>query len=207
MGTLGTIAYNMLQSEYTWWRSGSTVAALSLLPLAVAILAAAGLASPEMRARLARTALLLALFTCYESLLLTRHFVAAGTFYYGALFPVFSLLVVAVAISCLRGARMARAVACLGAIYLGYISFSWCMAFNRHWMDVHDRLYAREELVPQAYGPLTLGAPLSEAKVAAYWKAARTGADFRRLRASFAPMDIWLFEELDAWRRRQGLDR
>jgi len=210
--TLGAIAYNMLQSEFTWWRSGSTVAALSLLPLVTAILAAAGLASRQMRLLLARTALLLALFTCYESLLLTRHFVEAGTFYYGALFPNFALPMVAVAISCLRGARTdlgaraARAVACLAAIYLGYISFTWCMNFNRYWMGVHDRLYARTDLVPQDYGPLTLGAPLSEAKVAAYWRAARTGEDFRRLRPAFAPRDIWLFEKLDAWRRRQGLD-
>ena len=209
--TLAAIAYNMLQSEYAWPHSGPTVAALSVLPLAAAVVAAAGLANREMRWLLARTTIVLAMFVVFQSLLLLRHYVAAGTYYYGALFANFSLLVVAVAISCVRragtahGARAARALACLAAIYLGYVSFSWCMAFNRYWIGVHDKLYA--EMVPDLYGPLTPGAPLSEAKVAAYWRAARTGEDFRRLRASFAPKDIWLFAELDAWRRRQGLDR
>ena len=199
-GTLAATAYSMVKSEYSWWRSGPTLAALSLVPIVGGLAAAALIAEPWMRRLFIRATAVFLLFVLFECLILLRAYIASGTYYYGALFANYSLLMVGVAIACVRRVPAARIVAFLAAVYLGYVSFSWCMATNRSWIARHDQLYA--EMIGDRYGPLTPGAPLSEAKVAVYARAAMAWQDLRGLRATFAPKDVWLFEELEAWRRR-----
>jgi hypothetical protein len=193
-------AYNIVASQYAWWRSGTAIAELSLLPLAALIVAAAVFAERARRLLLLRTVLLLGAFLLFQCLLLLRHYVAAGTYYYGALFSNFSLLVGAAAMNCVRGKRVARVSALAVAVYIGFLSCSWCLATNEQWIAIHEGIYG--QLFRSQYGLLSPAAPLTEAKVAAYWSAVREGRDVCGLRRSFAPKDVWLFEEMEAWRRR-----
>lgn len=193
-------AYAMAESQYAWWRSGPVIAAVSLLPVAGGVVATAWMANREPRALLVRATVLLVAFVLFQDVLMLRHFIESGTYYYSALFSNFSLLVVGVAVSCVRGVRAARVVCFFAALYLGYVSYSWTMAFNRGWMVIHDDIY--REVIGDRYGPLSPGASLNEAKVANYWRAVRANQDVRDAQTAFAPRDVWLFEEMASWRRR-----
>ena len=135
-------ALNMIESQYSWWRSGPTIAATSLLPVAMVIGWAAFVVDEKKRKLLIRLFVVLLVFVLFQCLILLRHYTASGTFYYSNLFPVFSLLVVSVAISAVRHVRLARILSVCVAAYLGYVSFTWCMAFNRSWVVAHNRVYA-----------------------------------------------------------------
>ena len=205
-GALFETAYNMLASEYAWTRSGPMIGAASLIPLALGIFAAVTYASRRLRSLLVRAMIVLVLFVAFEGLLMLRHSNSVGdtapsTFYYGALFSNFSLILVGFAISCFRGGSTARTICILVSIYLSYVSFTACMNANRQWMAGHEDVYASWVLSGQRapYGPLTPDALLTKAKVAQYWQAERLGVDAQGLRASFSPKDAWLFEEMDAW--------
>ena len=199
-------AGNMLRSQYAWWQSGARIEALSLWGLGGAVLSAGFFGRRDQRALFVRTVIMFFLFLAFQGLIELRAanevgFFYSDRFYYGALSSNFSLFVVAAAASCVRRVPTARCLCILAALYIGYVSFTRCLEVNRNWIVVHDGIYART--IGNRYGPLRLGAPLSEEKVAAYWRAAQAGHDTSGLWASFAPKDAWLFNEMDAWRRRQ----
>ena len=203
LGALWHTAVELVESQYAWWRSGPAIATLSLLPLAAGLAAAVAFARRRSRMLFIRTAIMLAAFVVFQGLVLLRGgnvgVVSSGTYYYGALFSNFSLLLIGSAVSCFRAVPAARFACLFASLYVGYVSFSWCMAFNHSWIARHDRIYA--EQIDDRFGRLTLGAPLSEAKVAAYWRAVRAGANASSLQAAFAPKDAWLFLEMESWRR------
>jgi hypothetical protein len=196
-------ALNMAESQYAWWKSGETVAAVSLLPIAGGISVAAAFAAREKRELLVRVMISLLMFTVFECLILFRHYTAYGTYYYGALFSNFSLLVVGVAIASLGHIRMARVMSMCAVVYLGYVSFTWFTAFNKGVIAYHNRIYA--EVVGNEFGPLDPRATLTATKVIEYWRAVQMGQDVRSLQSAFAFKDVWLFTLMDAWRRREPL--
>ena len=197
-------AYNMLLSEFAWPKVGSLGAAVSLLPLVLGVAAAVALGTPPMRVRLARALVLLTMFVLFEGLVMLRlggaGYAAESTFYYGSLFPNVAFLVLGIAISCFRGMPGARISCVVASFYFAWVSYSQFVVMNREWMSGHEAIYASyvQKNGQGPYGPLTRGAPLTEAKSARYWRAVMAGDDPRGLRASFSPKDAWLFEEVDA---------
>ena len=171
-------AWNMVRSEFAWPHSGTTVAIASVLPIALGLGAALAVGRPRLRSGLARAIILVVLFAIYEGLLMRRlgsGGIAYSTYYYGSLFPVFSLLMIGIAFACFRGILVARIACVVVSSYLGYISYSAAMDDNRSAMIEHERIYAHYLQVD--HGALTAGAPLTRAKVEGYWRAARVGGD------------------------------
>lgn len=194
---LSAAAQSIVTSQHAWWQSGSNIAMLSVLPVAGAIGAAASVAKREMRALLLRTVLLLAVFLVFQCLLLLRHYhaIGSGTFYYGALYANFFVLVVGVAMACIRDVWGANIIRTMVAMYLGYVSFTWCMTFNAAWIPLH---YPDELKVDSRN--LRADSPSTLAGVADYWRAVRRGEDVRWV--ALAPKDLWLFDLMDSWRER-----
>jgi hypothetical protein len=194
---LSAAAQSIVTSQHAWWQSGPTIAMLSVLPVAGAIGGAALVARPAMRALLLRTVLLLAVFLVFQCFLLQRHHhvIGTGTFYYGALYANFFALVVGVAMACIRDVRGASIVRAMVAMYLAYVSFTWCMTFNAAWIPIHypDALKVNSRNL-RADSPSTL------AGVSGYWRAVRSGEDVRWV--ALAPKDLWLFDLMDSWRER-----
>ena len=199
-------AYLLVRNQFAWPWSGATAAALSLLPVSIAVVVAGMRAAPGPRTRLLRAALICSLFALYEGFALLhigQPYADDWIYYYAAVFPIFAVLVAGAAVNCCRGRPLARALCVLACIFLGGVSFGNAMEANGAWMNWHEDIYARDILGGDYpfghYGALILRTPLTEAKVARYWRAARAGDNLRGLHASFAPKDLWLFEEMDVW--------
>ena len=199
-------AYLLVRNQFAWPWSGATAAVVSLQLVVIAVVAAGMRAARGPRARLLRAALICTLFALYEGFAIFHigdPLEGGWTYYYAAVFPIFAVLVAGAAVNCCRGRPLARTLCVLACIFLGGVSFGNAMEANRSWMNWHEDIYAKFILGGEYpfghYGALIPRTPVTEAKVARYWRAARTGDDLRGLRASFAPKDIWLFEEMDAW--------
>jgi len=193
-------ALNMVESEFAWWRAGPSIAAVSLLLPFCGMIVAVAFARGRMRRLFIHTSLLLLLYVGFQCVLLLRHYVGSGTYYYSNLFANFALLLVGIAIACVRDRPAARNIAFLATLYLGYVSFTWCLATDREWIAYHDRIFA--SVVGNRYGPLIPGEPLTGAKVVQYWRMVREGADVEHSGLSFAPKDVWLFDLMRGWHRR-----
>ncbi len=195
---MSSIAYNMFNSEFAWWQSGTLIAVVSFLLLAIGIAVSAQYGRRDARYLLARTVLLLIVVSGFQCAVMAQTDTAAGTYYYDNLFPLFGVLVIGASFACLRGYNIARGFAVAVCIYLGYVSFTWFLSANREWIAGHELWYGR--LVGEQFGPQHT--PLSEAKVAALWRQASAGADVSSEAPKFAPKDLWLFQEMDILRHR-----
>jgi len=198
-------AGNMLQSQYGWPWSGAQIEALSTWVLGCIVLSAGLFCRRAQSLLLVRAAILFIVFSVYQGVVTLRGaneigHVYLSSYYYDALSSNFSMLILAAAAACIGESPAARFACIFCALYIGYVSFSQSIMLDKSWIAAHDTIYARE--IAKRFGQLTLGAPLTARKVADYWRAARSNHDVQGLTAAFAPKDAWLFEEMDAWRRR-----
>ena len=198
-GVILAVALNLVTSQHAWWQSGRDVAVLSLLPVAAAVGLAGIFADRALRVLLLRASALFAAFLVFQSVLLLRYIPAseAGTFYYGALYANYSAILAGVVMACFRGGWLILALRAIAAVYLGFVSFTWCLSFNTVWIPMHfpDHLQiAGRNLRPDA--------PSSAGVVAEYWSIARAGGDAGRI--ALQPKEVWLFDLMDDWRRRQS---
>jgi hypothetical protein len=197
---LMTEAREMVVSQFSWWRLGPAVADVSLAAVGTALAWAIVVAQPARRALIFRMLMIFGTFLIFQCFILLRHRTGSGTFYYGALFSNFSLLLVCTAIASVSHRRTARMLSLGAAVYLAFISFTWFMEQNRNQMALHNRAYAIDFV--SDLGPLDLNAELTAGKVIQYWQAVKAGDDVRSWYPRFAPKDAWLFSLADVTRRR-----
>jgi hypothetical protein len=89
--------------------------------------------------------------------------------------------------------RLGCQVVCtVAAIYLGYVSFTWCLAFNAAWIPMH---YPQHDLRSENH--------FTASQVVDYWMAVRRGEDVRSL--PLQPKEQWLADLMDNWRQRHGV--
>jgi hypothetical protein len=109
------------------------------------------------RVTLLRAVLVLGMFTVFQSLLMLKQANAiggsplSGTYYYGALFPVFFLLVVGLTFSQIRF-RWALP----GSLALAWASASWFLALSPGMIATHNQIYAECSRSPKQ-GPAMHG--------------------------------------------------
>jgi hypothetical protein len=167
---------------------------LSVLPVAGAIGASALVSEGGTRMLLLRTVLLLVVFLAFQCFLLLRHHnaIGSGTFYYGALYANLFAVLTGVAMACLRDVLGAKIICTVAAIYLGYVSFTWRLAFNAAWIPMR---YPQHDLRSENH--------FTASQVVDYWMAVRRGEDVRSL--PLQPKEQWLADLMDNWRQRHGV--
>jgi hypothetical protein len=128
----------------------------------------------KQRLLLARSVVVLSAFTVFQSLLLLRQAnsvsnVLSGTFYYGALFSVFSLIVVTISIGTLMGRKWALLPIVAASAYMAIVSGTSFHDFNARWIAIHNDIYA--EQIGDSFGRLDKDAALTWARIERYWSA------------------------------------
>ena len=156
-------------------------------------------ADAKQRLLLARSVVVLSAFTVFQSLLLLRQAnsvsnVLSGTFYYGALFSVFSLIVVTISIGTLMGRKWALLPTVAASAYMAIVSGTSFHDFNARWIAIHNDIYA--EQIGDSFGRLDKDAALTWARIERYWSARGDASRLHAMRGEFAPKDAWLFIEV-----------